>query len=363
MKVPFSTLDYFHKELHDELKESFENTLSKGWFIQGTECSSFEREYSEYCGSRYAVGCGNGLDSITIALMANGIGNGDEVILPAFTFIATAIAVERVGAKPVFIDVEKDTTQIDPDKIEHSITVKTKAIIPVFLYGQCSNMAKINKIAKEHNLKVIIDAAQAHGATFCDNKIGKMGDAACFSFYPGKNLGALGDAGAIITNNEESYNLMKMITNYGSTVKYHHDVMGMNSRLDELQASFLRIKLKYLDKMIIERQKLASRYLNEITNEKVELPVVKYGNHVWHIFAVHVDNRDQIKEKLSEQGIETSIHYPIPIHLQKSFSKYKYGVGSFPITEQLSKSELSLPLYYGMSQEEQDYVIDAINTM
>lgn len=363
MKIPFSTMDRLHEELGDELASSFYRVLKSGWFIQGNECTSFEKEYSSYCDSQFTVGCGNGLDSITIALIANKIGPGDEVIIPAFTFIATALAVERSGATPIFVDIETETAQIDPDKIEKAITSKTKAIIPVFLYGQCSDMNRIKEIAYNYNLKIIIDAAQAHGAIFDNKKLGQLADAACFSFYPGKNLGALGDGGAIITNNEENYHEMKMITNYGSTKKYLHEIVGFNSRLDEIQASFLRVKLKHLDKMIAERERIASRYLNEITNEKIQLPIEKYGRHVWHIFAIQVNNRDSFKEELQKQGIETSIHYPIPIHLQKAFSRYNYEKGRFPITEKLSKTELSLPLYYGMSESEQGYVIDVLNKM
>ena len=277
MKIPYSTLENIHDELHDELIESFDNVLKRGKFVQGIECSLFEKEFSDYCGSNYAIGCGNGLDSITIALLSIGIGRGDEVIIPAFTFVATALAVERTGATPILVDVEKDTTQIDPEKIEKSITSRTRAIIPVFLYGQCSDMNSIRKIAEKHGLKIIIDAAQAHGATYEGKRIGQLGDVACFSFYPGKNLGALGDAGAITTNDESTYHLMKKLTNYGSEIKYHHEVFGLNSRLDEIQASFLRIKLKHLDKNITERRKLASTYLKEIKNEKVQLPMEKYG--------------------------------------------------------------------------------------
>ena len=361
MTIPFSSLQYLHEEIKDELNEAYTRVLEKNWFIQGEECSLFEEEYSKYCSSNYTVGCGNGLDAIMIALIANGIGPGDEVILPAFTFIATAIAVERTGARPVFVDVEEGTTQIDVSKIEEAITEKTKAIVPVFLYGQCSDMDSISRIANYHGLRIIIDAAQAHGAEYNDKKLGQLGADACFSFYPGKNLGALGDGGAIITNSRERYDLMKMITNYGSKIRYHHDVMGVNSRLDELQAAFLRVKLRHLDEMIDSRTKIASRYLNEIKNPKIRLPKLKYGKHVWHIFDIHVDDRDNIRELMKEKGIETNIHYPIPIHLQKSFSKYGINEGTYPITESLAKTELSLPLYYGMTDDKQSYIIDELN--
>lgn len=363
MKVSFSTLKILHDELEGEMRHAFEDVYKNGWFIQGKQCELFESEYADYCESKYAIGCGNGLDSITISLMANGIGKGDEVIVPAFTFIATAIAVERAGATPVFVEVEKETSLIDVSKIEGAITERTKAIIPVHLYGQPADMGAIMDIADDHNLKVISDAAQSHGAKYGGKNIGSIGDAVCFSFYPGKNLGALGDGGAITTNIGETSIRMKMITNYGSVVRYHHDIQGMNSRLDEIQSAFLRVKLKHIDKMTQCRKKLAKRYLSEIKNPDVILPVVKNGDHVWHIFAIHSDKREEIRDYLTQNGVETNIHYPIPIHLQKSFSDYGMKEGSYVITEWLARSELSLPLYYGMTEEEQSYVIDVINKM
>jgi len=362
MKIPFSTLTVLHSEIKNELIQDFESVLEKGWFIQGEMCKLFENSFADYCGVKHCVGCGNGLDSISIALQANGVCPGDEVIVPAQTFVATALAVERVGAKPILVDVEDNTTLMDCNLIEDEITDKTKAIVPVHLYGQPVNINAIMKIAKEYDLKVIFDAAQAHGATYNNEKIGKWGNASCFSFYPGKNLGALGDGGAIITN-DSNYEEMKKITNYGSSVRYHHDVPGINSRLDELQAAFLNTKLKYLDKMLAERKKIAKRYLKEIDNPQVELPKIVNTDHVWHIFAIHVDKRNYVQTKLQEKGIETNIHYPIPIHLQKVFAQYKYKKEMFPVAEKMANSELSLPLYYGMTEDEQSSVIDAINKM
>ena len=363
MKIPFSTLRVLHEELDADIRQAFDDVYSNGWFIQGKQCESFEFEYADFCGAKFAIGCGNGLDAITISLIANGIGKGDEVIVPAFTFIATAIAVERAGAKPVFVEVEKETSLIDASRIEDAITERTRAIVPVHLYGQPADMDAICKIAEKHNLKVISDAAQSHGALYRGKKMGAIGDATCFSFYPGKNLGALGDGGAITTNDEDASVRMKMITNYGSVIRYHHDMQGMNSRLDELQAAFLRVKLKHIDKMTQCRKRIAQRYLSEMDNPDVMMPAIKNGDHVWHIFAIHSEKRDEIKEYLSQKGIETNIHYPIPIHLQKSFDSYGLKSGSFPITEWLARTELSLPLYYGMTEEEQSYVIDTINKM
>ena len=363
MKVPFSTLDCLHNELKNEIENAFHDVYEGGWFIQGKQNELFEEEFAKYCESGYSVGCGNGLDSITISLMANGIGKGDEVIVPAFTFIATAIAVERAGATPIFVDVEKDTSLIDVDKIEGVITSRTKAVIPVHLYGQPADMDGIMGLAKEHDLKVISDAAQSHGARYRGKNIGSIGDATCFSFYPGKNLGALGDGGAITTNDEEKYRKMKMISNYGSSIKYHHDLKGMNSRLDELQVAFLRVKLKHIDKMTKERKRIAERYLKEVTNPDVILPVVKNTDNVWHIFSIHSEKREKMQNHLEQNGIGTGIHYPIPIHLQESFKEYGFNEGAFPVTEWLSRTELSLPIYYGMTDDEQSYVIDVINKM
>lgn len=360
MNIPFSTLNRLHTEISDDLTIAFKTVLNKGQFIQGPECENFEKEYASYCNVKHTIGCGNGLDAITIALMGFGIGAGDEVIVPAFTFIATALAVERTGAKPVLVEVESDTSLIDPSKIEFAITPRTKAIIPVHLYGQPANMTMIQEIANKHSLLVISDSAQAHGVKYNGKNIGALGDASCFSFYPGKNLGALGDGGAVTTNRPE-YHEMRMITNYGSEFKYKHDLIGVNSRLDELQAAFLRVKLKTLDKMNTVRRNIAKRYLSEINNSAIRLPVVKYGDHVWHIFAVHCDHRDSLQTTLSKAGIGTGIHYPTPMHEQIAFSKAMFYHEQFPITEKLSRTELSLPMYYGMTDEEISYVIDNIN--
>ena len=362
MKVPFSTVRYIHEECKGELYEAFDRVMESGWYIRGSECDKFETEFAEYCQAKHTIGCGNGLDSIAIALQAFGVGKGDEVIIPAFTFIATAIAVEHTGATPVLVDVDPETTLIDVNLIESAITDRTKAIVPVHLYGQPVDIDSIEAIAKKHGLYVIYDSAQAHGAKYKGKNIGSYGDAVCFSFYPGKNLGALGDAGAIATNSDKS-EIMSMIGNYGSSVRYHHDVIGMNSRLDEIQSAFLRVKLKNLDNVNAERKKLAQRYLSSITNPAVKLPVQKNGDHVWHIFAIHCEDRDNMQKYLSDRGIETNIHYPIPIHLQKSFAKYGYRKGSFPVTEKLAETELSLPLYYGMTDAEINYVIETINNM
>ncbi len=362
MEVPFSTVEFVHADCRKGLTDAFQKVLDSNWFIMGEECKAFEEEYAGYCGVRHAVGCGNGLDSIAIALMAFGIGEGDEVIVPAFTFIATALAVQRTGAKPVFVDVEEGTTLIDVGKIEAAITNRTKAIVPVHLYGQPADMKAIRKIADKYNLKIIADAAQAHGAEIDGKGICAYADATAFSFYPGKNLGALGDAGAAVTDDDECARVMKALTNYGSEKKYVHDYMGMNSRLDELQSAFLRVKLRDLDKQIEARKDIAARYHKEIKNPAVRLPEVKNGDHVYHIFAVYCDKRDSLKEYLESKGVHCNIHYPIPMHMQKAFAGLGPPEGSFPVTEKLARTELSIPIFYGMTDEQVSYVIDTINS-
>lgn len=361
MQVPFSSVEYVHKDCETELKNAFSRVLESNWFIMGEECQKFEKEFASYCNTKHAVGCGNGMDAITIALQSMGIGEGDEVIVPAFTFIATAIAVQRTGAKPVFVDVDRETTLIDVSKIESAITSRTKAIVPVHLYGQPANLSVISKIAKKHDLKIVADAAQAHGAQYGDKSICEFADITCFSFYPGKNLGALGDAGATVTDNDEYARIMKALTNYGSEKKYVHDYVGLNSRLDELQAAFLRVKLRSLDKQIEARKRIASEYLERINNPLVRLPGI-IEDHVFHIFPVYVRERDKFRQYLESFGIQTNVHYPIPMHMQKAFSFMQLSKGSYPVTEELAETEVSIPIFYGMTDEQTDYVIDKINS-
>ena len=315
-----------------------------------------------YCGVKYCVGCGNGLDALMLALKALGISEGDEVIVPSNTYIATALAVTYVGAKPVFVEPKIETFNIDPERIESAITDKTKAIMPVHLYGQACDMDKIMEIAKRYDLFVVEDCAQAHGATYKGHRVGSFGDAAGFSFYPGKNLGALGDAGALVTNNKELADKVRALGNYGSDYKYHHIYRGNNSRLDELQAAFLSAKLPHMDKINEERRRIADCYLNEIHNPKIILPTVeKYMVPVWHIFGIRCTDRSELERYLNDKGIGTNKHYPIPMHLQECYKDLGYKEGDFPIAEEISKTELSIPMYYGMTDEEIQYVIDVIN--
>ena len=362
MKIPFVSFKPLESELDTELRAAFERVYSSSWYIEGKEDAAFEKSFAEFCGVNYCVGCGNGLDALVLALKALGIGEGDEVIVPSNTYIATALAVTYVGAKPVFVEPRIETFNIDPDKIESAITDKTKVIMPVHLYGQACDMDAIMDIAGRHNLKVVEDCAQAHGATYKGQRVGSFGDAAGFSFYPGKNLGALGDAGAVVTNNEALAKKIRALGNYGSDYKYHHIYKGNNSRLDELQAAFLSAKLHHMDRINEERRRIANRYLNEIHNSKIVLPVVEKDMvPVWHIFGIRCAERDELEKYLNDNGIGTNKHYPISMHLQECYKDLGYKEGDFPIAEEISKTELSLPMYYGMTDEQVDYVIHSIN--
>lgn len=360
MKVPFSTMEIMHKEIRTEMLEKFTKVYDKGWYIGGEECSKFEEEYAKYIGTKYCIGVGNGLDALRLALLSLDIRENDEVIVPSNTYIATALAVSYTGAKPVLVDPDINTYNLSETGIEEAITKNTKAIIIVNLYGQSADMDEIIKIAKKHKLYVIEDCAQSHNSLYKGKKTGTFGDIGCFSFYPGKNLGALGDGGAVVTNNKKLADKIRAISNYGSLEKYKHIYKGINSRLDELQAGFLRIKLKNLDKYTKERQRIAEKYLKKINNPKIILPTI--GNdrtHVWHIFAIRCKTRNKLQEYLKEHGIGTNIHYPISIAKQKAYKDD--NLNDLPIAKKIADEELSLPLYYGMTDKEIDYVIDIIN--
>lgn len=360
--VPFNDFSIMHKELEAQMEEAFRKVYAGNWFIQGEEESLFAEKYAQYCGTKYCVGVGNGLEALRLILQAYGIGKGDEVIVPSNTFIATALAVSYVGAKIVFVEPDIHTYTINPQLIEEKITERTKAIIAVHLYGQTCDMDPINEIALKYNLKVIEDAAQAHGAEYKGRKAGNLGDAAGFSFYPGKNLGALGDGGAVTTNDEELAKKVKALCNYGSEEKYHHIYKGTNSRLDEMQAAFLNVKLPHLEKWNEARREIAAKYLNGITNPKVILPEIAENNlPVWHIFAIRVKERDELKEYLEKNGIKTVIHYPIAIHKQQAYSELHDSAGCLEIAEEIAETELSLPMFYGLSDSQINQVITCIN--
>lgn len=362
MKIPFLNFTPMHKEIRTEIIDSFKKTYDNNWFILGQNVEAFESEFSKYCGTDYCISCGNGLDSLSLILRGYDIGKGDEVIVPSNTYIATALAVSYVGAKVVFVEPDIKSFNIDVTKIEAAITKKTKAIIAVHLYGRPAETDKIKTLCKKYNLKLIEDAAQAHGAIYNGKKTGNLGDAAGFSFYPGKNLGALGDGGAVLTNDSALAEKVRAIRNYGSIIKYYNEYKGINSRLDEMQAGFLSLKLKYLDKWNADRQKSVKLYLEKISNNKIILPYVNSASQsVWHIFMVRTEYRDKLMNYLKDNGIGTLIHYPVPIHLQKAYADLGYNVGDFPIAETISKTELSLPIWYGMKADEINYVISILN--
>lgn len=363
MKIPFLDFAPMHNELHNQLVEKFNKVLDSNYFILGKEVEEFEKEFANFCGAKYVLGCGNGLDALILSLRALEIGLGDEVIVPSNTYIATALAVSYVGAKPVFVEPSLDTFNINPALIEEKITSKTKAIIAVHLYGRAADMDSINAIAKKYNLMVIEDCAQAHGAKYKGQNIGTLGNIAGFSFYPGKNLGALGDAGVVVTNDDMLAKKVSMLRNYGSQIKYVHELKGTNSRLDEFQAAFLTVKLQNLEKWNKERDCIANRYINEIKNPLIKLPLASDSEYqsVWHIFAVLCDRRDELEKYLNENGIGTNKHYPTPMHLQGAYSDLGIKKGDLPIAEKISSSELSIPIYYGMGKDAIDYVIKVMN--
>lgn len=363
MKVPFATFLPMHNEIRKDLDNAYNQVLYRSHFIQGEECTKFEEEFAAYCGAKYCIGVATGLDALWLVLKAMGIGKGDEVIVPSNTYIATALAVSFVGATLVFVEPTIETYNIDVTKIEEKINENTKAIIAVHLQGRAADMDVVNAIAKKHNLKVIEDAAQAHGTKYKGRKVGTLGDAAGFSFYPGKNLGALGDAGCVVTNDKELADKVRALGNYGSDYKYHHIYQGTNSRLDEIQSAFLRVKLPHLDKWNADRKRIAKKYLEGINNPLIKLPLASTEEyeHIYHVFVIRCDRRDELEKYLNENGIGTVKHYPIPMHLQEAYKELGLKQGDLPIAEEISNTVLSIPMYYGMTGEEVEYVINVIN--
>lgn len=361
MKIMANRLDKGFFKYQQEFEDKALEVLRSGWYVIGEEVNSFEKEFADYIGTKYCVGLASGLDALWIAFRILGIGKGDEVIVQGNTYIASVMGITMNGATPVF--VEPDIyNNLDPSRIEEKITAKTKAILVVHLYGQCSQMTEIMKIAKKHNLRVVEDCAQSHGATENGIQTGAFGDIGCFSFYPSKNLGAFGDAGAITTNNAELAQKFKVFRNYGSEKRYHNMFVGTNSRLDELQAGLLRVRLSHLDELNEEREQICKRYLSEINNEYIELPQVCDGvTTVWHQFVIKTKKRNELMAYLNEKGIGTIIHYPIPPHLSQAYEYLKIQKGDLPITEQYANEVLSLPLYSGMTNEEIIYVVNTIN--
>ena len=363
MQVPFNSFLPMEQELKEPLQAAFQRILDHSWYILGAENASFEAAFSAFCGVEHCVGVGNGLDALMLILKALDIGPGDEVLVPSNTFIATALAVTHVGAKPVLVEPDPHTYNMDPQKITEKINANTKAIMPVHLYGQPCDMDPILAIANQYGLFVVEDCAQAHGARYHGKRVGSFGIASGFSFYPGKNLGALGDAGAVVTNDKRLADRVRALANYGSDHKYHHISKGHNSRLDELQAGFLLAKLPHLDRMNAARRKIAERYLQGITNPLVRLPrCITDVEPVWHIFSLQCQQRDALEQHLAARGIGTAKHYPIPIHRQECYRDLGIIIGSLPIVEEISARQLSLPMFYGMEPEQTEWVIEAVNS-
>lgn len=373
MKVPFADLRLQHEEIKKEMNLAIAKVVRRGDFILGEEVGLFEKEFAQFCAVKYAVGVSSGTAALFLAVLSLDIGPSDEVIVPDFTYIATALAVSYTGAKPVFVDIEEDSYNIDVVKIKKAITKHTKAIIPVHLYGQAANMAEILKLAKEYNLKVIEDAAQAHGAAYYDGRTtkdegrlgiraGAMGDIGCFSFYPTKNLGGLGDGGMIVTNSQKIYEKLLMLRDYGRVSKYAHAIIGYNSRLDTLQAAILRIKLKKLPLWNKLRKEAAYLY-NQCFKDTPEVVIPyesAFAKHIYHVYSIRVKNRDELLQLLKNKGIGALIHYPIPLHLQEAYKNLGYKKGDFPVSEKIAGEIMSLPIYPFIKETQVRYVADVI---
>lgn len=361
MEVKFNQLDRGFKKYQNDYEKIVMSVLESGWYILGEQVRLFENNFKNYIGSKYCVGLNSGLDALILALRILNIGEGDEVIVPANTYIATVLAITENKATPVFVEPD-EYYNINADEITKSITNKTKAILVVHLYGQAANMDKICKIANDNKLFIVEDCAQSHGATYNNRKTGTFGEIGCFSFYPTKNIGAFGDAGAIVTNDFNLYNKMKMIRNYGSLTKYYNEIQGVNSRLDEIQAAILNFKLSHYKEYLCERKEIVDYYSKNIKNNYINLPLVRRNaTSVFHLFVVQTEYRNELQNYLKARDIETQIHYPIPPHLSKAYENLNYSINSFPITEKLSNTILSLPLYEGMVLDEAKYVVDCLN--
>ncbi len=362
MNIPFLSFEATNSQIREEIYKSFSQVFEDAWYVLGKNVEAFEKEYAAFNQVPYCVGLSNGLDALHLSLKVLGIGPGDEVIVPSNTYIATALAVSFVGAKPVLVEPRLSTCNLDPDLLENSITTKTKAIIPVHLYGQAAEMDAIMKIAARNGLSIIEDNAQSQGASYNGKLTGSIGDVNATSFYPGKNLGALGDAGGITTKNKELAEKIRMLRNYGSAQKYYNECVGFNMRLDEMQAAFLRVKLKYLKGWTEERQQIATWYNEglEGVEDVIRPETAKGATHVYHLYVIRTKKRDALKEHLAKNNIGTLIHYPIPFHLQAAYKDLCYKKGDFPIAEAIAETCLSLPLWPGMKQEEVDFICKTI---
>lgn len=361
MMVPFLDLRLAYEELKSEIDSAVHRILSSGWYILGSEVESFEEEYSEFCGSRYCVGVANGLDAIYLGLRAMGVGPGDEVIVPSHTYIATWLAVTQTGAIPVPVEPLESTYNIDPEKIRNAISDRTKVILPVHLYGQPADLDPILEVAKSHGLRVLEDAAQAHGAAYKGRRIGAHGDIVAWSFYPGKNLGAMGDGGAVTTDDSELADRIRVLRNYGSRIKYTNEVQGINSRLDPIQAGILRVKLQHLVEWNTRRRRIAENYSRALQAPGLTLPTANSETDPsWHLYVICTKNRDRLQQYLHNKGIATLIHYPIPPHRQKAYENMSFPTDGFPIAERLASESLSLPIGPQLEEEQFLRVIEVI---
>jgi dTDP-4-amino-4,6-dideoxygalactose transaminase len=359
--IPFLDLGAAYQELRDELDAAYHRVMKSGWFILGAEVEAFEEEFATYCNVKHCIGVGNGLDAISLLLKANDIGPGDEVIVPANTFIATWFAVSQVGAEPVPVEPDPETYNIDVERVEAAVSTRTKAIVAVHLYGQPADMSSLSEIANRHNLLLFEDAAQAHGATYFGKKTGGLSHGAAFSFYPGKNLGAFGDGGAVTTNDTNLAEKIKVLRNYGAREKYHHLIQGCNSRLDELQAAFLRVRLGILDQWNDRRKAIAARYLDSLGGSSLVLPrLLKGCDPVWHLFVVRTNNRDLLIKRLAQIGVTTQIHYPISPHMQPAYQVLNSSKDRLPISEFLQQTVLSLPIGPHLSMDGVEKVVSSI---
>jgi dTDP-4-amino-4,6-dideoxygalactose transaminase len=364
MKVPFLDLEIQYRSLKSEIDAAMQDVCARTSFILGPQVEEFEKSFASFLGSRYSVGLASGTDALRLAFEALKIGAGDEVIVPANTFVATAIGVLEAGARPVLVDIDPKTYLMDYDQLEKVLTPRTKAICPVHLYGRVCDMDRVMEFAKRHNLAVVEDTAQAHGAKWKGKTAGTFGEIGCFSFYPGKNLGAYGDGGGLSTNDETLFRQVRKLRNYGSEIKYQHPEKGMNSRLDSIQAAVLNIKLKHLADWNVKRWEGAKKYsdlLSKHQSEKLQLPDIRSAEeHVFHLYVIQVHDRDEVAKELAHRGISTVVHYPVPFHLQGGYAHLDYKVGDFPVTESMSKSILSLPLFPEISDEQIGYVCDSL---
>jgi len=360
--IPFLNFSPTNRLIKSEIRNAFEEVYDSNWYIMGQRLKSFEESYAEFNKTKYCVGISNGLDALIISLEALGVKEGDEVIVPSNTYIASVIAITKIGAKPVFVEPRIDTYNLDPDLICEKITDKTKAIMPVHLYGQACEMNKIMKIADKYNLLVVEDNAQAHGSSYDGKLTGSFGQVNGVSFYPGKNLGALGDAGAITTDDKDLYIKINALRNYGSQKKYYNEYIGLNRRLDEIQAAFLSVKLKYLKDWTTTRKNLASYYNQFLDSSKVIKPKIsEKSDHVYHLYTIRTKKRDDLQRYLKKNGIGTLIHYPIPPHLQNAYKNLGYKKGDFPIAEEIANTTLSLPLWIGLEKEQIKFITEKIN--